>query len=44
MIGATEKATDGKDNGQYQEIITDRSDCVCVDSRSWLFLDNNYIS
>ena len=26
IIGATDKATDGKDNGQDQETITDRSD------------------
>ena len=44
IIGAAEKATDGKDNGQDQETIASIDRSVCVDSRSWLFLDNNYIT
>ena len=44
MIGEGDEAKDGKDNGQDQVIVTERSDCVCVDSGGWLFLDNSCIS
>ena len=44
IIGAADKATDGKNNGQDQETITDRFGFDCVDSRGWLFLDSSYIS
>ena len=41
--GAPDKATDGKDNGQDQEIIADRMDRCSINHWCWLLLDNNYI-